>query len=305
MFMSKVFVTVPAPLPSFGPGLNTLGLGLALHAHIEMSSRLDDKVEITVKGEGHDSLPTNLHNPIMRAAMRVFQQKETAPSGLNIELENQIPLNVGLDTTAALWLGGMVAANNLMGNSLDRDALVDMALEAGLLPESVITTLLGGLNICMRDAEGKLMYNSLEPPPLRVALVSPVLPDYKAQTRGLMPQMVGLRDAVFNMSRLSFLVDALLDADYELLEKTIQDRLYQADFAEHIPGYAEVVNVAKAQGAAAITLVARGPSLLVFAPYNHNIIANAMVEAFQDAGVEECRFWTVPLDGQGVMVSLS
>jgi homoserine kinase len=303
--MSKVSVTVPAPLPSLGPGLNTIGLGLALHVHVEMSARLDDKLEITATGEGQEALPLNLRNPVMRAATRVFQKKETAPAGLSVSIENHIPLDVGLDTIAAFWMGGMVAANNLTGNSLDRDALIQLGLEAGLIPEAIVTTLLGGLNVCMREADGNIIYNSLEPPPLRVALVAPFLPDYKEKTRSALPQMVALRDAVFNMNRLSFLMDALLDADYELLEKTLQDRLYQEAFTTHIPGYEDVIHVAKSQGAAAVTLVGRGPALLVFASYNHNIIANAMVEAFQDAGVDECRFWTVPLDGQGVMISLS
>ncbi len=298
-------MTVPAPLPSFGPGLNTLGLGLSLHTHIEMSPRQDDKLEITVTGEGSESLPAGLRNPVMRAAMRVFQKKETAPFGLNVSIENQIPMDVGLDATAALWLGGMVAANNLTGNNLDREGLIDLALEAGLLPESVITTLLGGLNICMREPDGRIRYNSLEPPPLRVVLLAPTLPDYKDQTRGVMPQAVDIRDAVFNMSRLSFLMDALLDGDYDLLAKTLEDRLYQPAFMDYIPGYDTVVSVAKAQGAAAVTLMPKAPALLVFAPYNHTLIANAMIEAFQDVGVEHCRFWTVVLDGQGVMISLT
>lgn len=298
-------MTVPAPLPSFGPGLNTLGLGLALHAHIEMSLRPDDKVEITVTGEGQDSLPLNLRNPVLRAAMRVFQKKELAPAGLNIAIENHIPLDIGLDTTAAFWMGGMAAANNLTGNNLDRDTLIHLGLEAGLIPEAVVTTLLGGLNVCLREPDGNVIYNSLEPPPLRVALVAPVLPEYREKTKHALPQRAALQDAVFNMSRLSFLMDALLDADYDLLAKTLQDRLYQNAFAAHIPGYEEVVRVAREQGAAAVTLAGRGPGLLVFASYNQNIIANAMVEAFQDAGVENCRFWTVPLDGQGVMISLS
>jgi hypothetical protein len=45
--------------------------------------------------------------------------------------------------------------------------------------------------------------------------------------------------------------------------------------------------------------------MIAFASYNHNLIANAMVMAFQEAGVQDCRYWTLALDVQGVMISMS
>jgi hypothetical protein len=47
-----------------------------------------------------------------------------------------------------------------------------------------------------------------------------------------------------------------------------------------------------------------GPTLLAFAPYNHNLIGEAMQAAFLEAGVANCRFWTLGIDAQGVTVSV-
>lgn len=300
--MYKVQVNVPAALHHLGPGLNTLGLALSLHVHIEMTTRSDGELTITLLGEGKDSLPTNFRNPVLKAAARLFQLREAAPAGLNIVIENRIPLGVGLDAEAALLIGGLVAANNVIDGGFDQHDIINLAQEIGISHISALTAVLGGLNICLDD--GERFHKSLEPPPLKIVLVAPRLPDYAALTQNLMPQTVSLRDAAFNIGRSIFLIDALMAGDFDMLSSAIQDHLYQEAFIAQIPGYAQAVEAAKASGAAAVTLASTGPGVIAFAPYNHALIADAMSQAFQQAGVSECRTWTLGIDGQGVTVSV-
>lgn len=303
--MPKVSVTIPAAVSSLAPGLKTLGLAVSMHAHIELSTRRDDQLELNVRGEGREVLPTGVRHPVVRAATRIFQHKEIAPAGLTVLVENAIPLNIGLDTEAALLVGGMVAANNLTGGGLERDALIEMVLQMGAVPEAVVTSLLGGLNVCASEPEGGVLYNSLEPPPLRIALVVPDLPDYAEQTANVLPEQVSLADALYNLSRLPFVLQALLDADFDLLRRTLRDHLAEPAYRPFIPGYDQVMQAAQKAGAAAVTLAGQGPALIAFAPYNHSLIASAMVEAFQKAGVTSCRYWTLGLDAQGVTISVA
>ena len=303
--MHKVSVTIPAAVNSLAPGLKTLGLAVSLHAHIELTTRKDDQLEMTLRGEGREEIPQGLRHPVIRAATRIFQYKEIAPAGLTALVDNRIPLNIGLDVEAAMLVGGMVAANNLTGGGIERDELIEMVIQMGAVPEAVVTSLLGGLNVCALEADGSLLYNSIEPPPLRVALIAPDLPDYGEQTMNVLPEQVPLADAIFNLSRLPFVLQAIMDADFEMLHRTLHDRLALAAYTPFIPGYEDVIRAGHKAGAAAITLAGNGPALIVFAPYNHTLIATAMLEAFQQAGVPNCRYWTLGLDAQGVTISVA
>lgn len=302
--MYKVEVDVPAALTHIGPGLHTVGLALNLHVHIEMSVRYDGDLSIRVAGEGADRIPTDFTNPVLRAATRLFQTKEMAPPGLDIDITNHIPVDAGLDAKAALLMGGLVAANNMTNHVFGRSQLVALAREMGLQHVDALTAILGGLNVCITDEDGYLMHKSLVPPPLRIVVVVPVLPDYPAQTQNALPELVTLDDAVFNMGRLVFMLDALVAGDFSLLARAMQDRLYQNVYTQHIPGFAQAAAAAQAEGAAVVTLASHGPTTLAFAAYNHEAIAGAMVGAFEAAGVAECRTWTLGIDGQGVTVSV-
>ena len=302
--MYKVQVNVPAAITNLGPGLRTVGLALNLHMHIEMYIRQDGELEITVEGEDADLIPDDFKNPVLRAATRLFQKKEMAPAGISITIKNRIPFNVGMDAHAAMLIGGLVAANNLTGGDYERDDLIELATELGLEEVKALTTMLGGLNLVVGDDEGQSLHKSLEPPPLRMVVFVPKVPDFASKTNRALPESVSLDDAVFNMGRLVFMMDALMDGDFDLLGLTMQDRLYQARFTEHIPGYESAIAAAQENGAAAITLASMGPTLLAFAPYNHNLIGEAMERAFNEAGVDDCRFWTLGIDAQGVTVSV-
>jgi homoserine kinase len=299
----KVQVNVPAALTNLGPGLRTVGLALNLHMHIEMYIRQDGELDIKVEGEDAEAIPDDFQNPVLRAATRLFQKKEMAPAGLSITIKNRIPFNVGLDAEAAMLIGGLVAANNLTGGDYERDDLIDVAMELGLEKVKALTTMLGGLNIVVGDSES--LHKSLEPPPLKMVVFVPEVPDFASKTTNALPEHVSLDDAVFNMGRLVFMMDALMDGDFDLLATTMQDRLYQARFTEHIPGFDAAIIAAQENGAAAVTMASMGPTLLAFAPYNHNLIGEAMQAAFNEAGVQNCRFWTLGIDAQGVTVSVA
>lgn len=303
--MYKVQVNVPAVVSNLGPGLHTLGLALNIHVHIEMSIRQDGELFIHITGEDAESIPKDFHNPVLRAATRLFQQLEVAPAGLNISIHNNIPLGVGLDASAAMIMGGLVAANNLTDGAYKREQLIALAEELGLNQIDALTTLLGGLNVSGRGTRGEVLHKSLEPPPLRVVVVVPDVPDYAAKTREILPENVRLEDAITNMGRIVFLMDGLMAGNYDLIQKSSGDTLFQAAYTAHLPGYEDAVSAAFQEGAAAVTLASEGPAILVFARYNHVLIAEMMSQAFETAGVANCRTWTLGIDAQGVTVSVA
>jgi homoserine kinase len=218
---------------------------------------------------------------------------------LEIGLQNGIPLGAGLHLEAALTLGGIIAANNLVGGDLGRDDIIELAAQMGVPRVVALSALLGGLNLCLTTPDGAHLHQSLEPPPLRTIILVPQLNDYQPH----IPDPVAHEALLYNMARLPFLMQALLNGDWALLDTILPDPLYEPALSAPIPGYQAAKEAAR-QAGASLTIASNGPSFLIFAAYNHALVLEAVREALTNAGVQHSRHWTVSLDSQGVTVSL-
>jgi len=207
--MHKISVSVPAVCTNLGPGYDVLGLALNLRTTVEMALREDDRFAIQVRGEGEDRLPEDLYNPAMMAAIALFQRLERAPAGLSVMCASRIPLDAGLGARVALAVGGLMAANNLLGSPLSREDLIALAGRLSGRPEAVVAAMRGGLSVC--SASGDLLYRTLDIEPLLVVLAIPDLPLYPQRGRDDLPQVVPLGDAVHNIGRALLVVEALRD----------------------------------------------------------------------------------------------
>jgi len=300
--VQKVSVSVPAVCTHLGPGLDVLGLAINLRSTVEMALRDDDQFVIQVRGEGADRLPENLYNPAMMAAITLFQSLERAPAGLSVACACRIPLDVGLSARTALTVGGLVAANNLLGSPLHVDALIALAGQLTGQPEAIVAAMRGGLSVCSA-ARGDMLCRSLEIEPLHLVLAVPDLPHYAQRGRDDLPQVVPLDDAVHNIGRALLLVEALHEGDFVLLGRALSDRLHEPYRRDEIPGYEAAADAAHRAGAAGVALCGAGPALAAFAARDHAAIEQALADAFADAGVS-ARTQTVAVDTQGVVINV-
>lgn len=300
--MHKVSVSVPAVCTHLGPGYEVLGLALNLRTTVEMALRDDDRLTIQVRGEGEDRLPEDLYNPATMAAIALFQSLERAPAGLNVVCASRIPLDVGLGARVALTVGGLVAANNLLGSPLQREDLIALAGRLSGRPAAAIAAMRGGL--CATSAEpDDLLYRVIDIEPLHLVLA---LPDRSASTpesRSDLPQVVPLADAVHNIGRALLLVEALREGDFALLSRALSDRLHEPYRSDDIPGYAAAAEAARDAGASGVALCGAGPALIAFAARDHAAVERALAGAFEAAGVA-VQTHIVAVDTQGVVINV-
>ncbi|MBL8057973.1 MAG: homoserine kinase [Anaerolineales bacterium] len=300
--MKKATVTVPASTANLGPGFDCLALALSLRNTVELyeTSR---GLEIDVEGEGEDRVALDATNLIARSAEVVFEKAGRRPAGLRVHAVNGIPVGSGLGSSSAAIVGGLAAANALVDARLTRDDLLRLATEIEGHPDNVSAALFGGLTLASHSGD-ELLVKALPVPPLKVVIVLPDLRLSTAEARAALPAQVPLKDAVFNIGRALFTVQAFTQLDFELLRFAMADRLHQPYRKALIPGFDEAVVAARKAGAAAVALSGAGPALAAFAPDRHWDIANAMKAAFEAAGLAS-RTFVLPVDRQGVQVQVS
>ena len=280
----RVKVSVPATTANLGPGFDCLGLALGLHNTVELET-IGGGLRITVEGEGARLIPTDASNLVSSAVHALFQRVGQPAPALHIHLGNAIPVMSGLGSSSAAVVGGLVAANALLGEPLAVDDLLDLAIEIEGHPDNAAPSLLGGLVVVIAAARTPV-YRRIETPTLRVVVAVPAFRLPTVEARAALPEQVPLADAVFNLGRTALVVHSLSHADYDLLAAVMDDRLHQPYRTRLIPGLADVFRAARQAGAAGVALSGAGPSVVAFAPAEHEAIAQAMRLAFADHGLD-------------------
>ncbi|UJF36424.1 homoserine kinase [Paenibacillus hexagrammi] len=258
--MRKVRVKVPASTANLGPGFDSLGMALNLYAWIDMA--IAEKTSFHLIGDQMKGLPTDKSNLIYKVAQMVFEEAGVHHPELEIAMYSDIPLTRGLGSSASAIVGALAAANALVDNKLSNDQLFQIATRLEKHPDNVGASLFGGIVVAFWDGD-RAEYIRLEPDEHLEALVA--IPAFQLSTekaRGVMPQQVSMKDAVFNLSHSSLLVAALSTGNLDMIRHAMKDALHQPYRAPLIPGMSKILEEAVQHGALGAALSGAGPTIL-------------------------------------------
>ena len=259
-----VRVQVPATAGNLGPGFDALGIALGLADEIEVRAVASAKVEITVEGEGADSLPKDESHLVVRALREALDYVGASQVGLAIRATNRIPHGRGLGSSAAAAVAGICAARGLIAEPevLSNDVVLELATRFEGHPDNAAPAIYGGATIAWRDATGAHARSLTVAPEIETAVLIPRSTLPTKQARSVLPLNVPHTDAAFNAGRAALLVNALAGWPEDLLPAT-EDRLHQDYRADVMAAATAMLAHLRAQGLAAVVSGA-GPSVLVF-----------------------------------------
>ena len=293
-------VHIPATSANLGPGFDCLGLALDIwnHIRVEVSASFEPGLQFNASGEGTGLLNGSTDNLLTRSFLHLFEIcGQKVPPAVKIFTENSIPLSSGLGSSAAAIVGGLAAANALLGNPLTETKLLKVATALEGHPDNVAPALMGGLvaSVC-RGPE--IIARRFDLPPLTLVIVKPDVDLPTKVARSVLPESVSRGDAVFNIGRAVLVTEALRSGDLSLLAQVMEDKIHQPYRLRHIPGGEAAYLAAKSCGAAALS--GAGPSIVAFVePSAADKVRGLMMAAFGEAGVG-CRAFVTHPSQKGV-----
>ncbi|GIX46531.1 MAG: homoserine kinase [Candidatus Tectimicrobiota bacterium] len=295
----RVQVRVPATTANLGSGFDVLGLALQLYNTFTLTVTAEPGWR--VEGPPGLAVPRDDRNLFYHAARRLFSRLGVVPEGLRLALQVDIPLARGLGSSASAIVGGLLAANALLGQPLPAAALLALAVELEGHPDNVTPALVGGLTLAYRiDSEPR--YLSLPfPHELSLLLAIPELEVPTHQARAVLPAQVSRADAVFNCSRTALWVYALQNRRYDLLAVAMEDRLHQPYRTALVPALPEALAAGYRAGALGVALSGAGPTVVAITQGAEAAVAAALQEAFARHGLA-CQVRCVRADNQGATV---
>jgi homoserine kinase len=293
----SVHVRIPATSANLGPGFDALGLALALYN--EVTAQESASVTVSVQGEGAGRLPTNQHNVVVRGVEAAYEAAGRPFKGCALTCVNRVPAARGLGSSAAAWVGGLVAGNALMGEPLSREALLALAARAEGHPDNVAAALLGGLTVSCSLPDGRVTAVALPvPASIRWVVLVPSVTSATAEARAVLPDSVPRGDAVFNVQRVALLLAGLQTGRLDVFDAALDDRLHQPYRLRLFPWMPAVVDAARRAGALGCVLSGAGPSLLAAVGDEAEPVARAMETALRAAGIEgHARAFAVDTEG--------
>ena len=292
----RAHVRVPATSANLGPGFDALGLALALHN--DVIAEEGQGVTVRIEGEGADRLPRDGNNVVARGVRLAYETAGRPFKGCALTCVNRIPTARGLGSSAAAWVGGLLAGNALAGAPLSKETLLALAARAEGHPDNVAAAIFGGLTVSCVTSEGVIAVALPVPPSLVWVVLVPEVTSSTAEARALLPQSVPRVDAVFNVQRVALLLASLQTARPAPLATALDDRLHQPYRLKLFPWLPEVAAAAREAGALGCVLSGAGPSLLAVVAGDGSPVARAMETTLRKAGVSgSARALAVDADG--------
>ena len=292
----RITVFGPASLSNLGPGFDTLGLCLEGLGDV-VEAWLTDTPGVQVEiGEGTVAAPIPIDpakNTAARAAVVVLQQAG-AGRGLVLRIGKGIPLGSGVGGSAASAVAGAWAANVLLGQPFEKQALVRAVLSGEALAsgsehgDNVLPALFGGLVLTSPTDPAYHRHIAL-PRALPMAVVLPQIEILTSEARALLPDAVPFRHAIHNAADLAFMLDAFREGDWATVGRhMMNDRLVEPVRAGLVPCYDAVRQAAMEAGAYGCALTGSGPAMFALAetPAGAAHVLAAMQAACQTHGID-------------------
>lgn len=253
-------VNVPATSANMGPGFDCLGVALGLYNRIEVDRR---KEGLLIENLGKDAevLPVDETHMVYQSMKRVYDEVGEPLKGLHIRVFNEIPVSRGLGSSAACIVGGMMAANELLNQPLDREKILELSVEVEGHPDNVTPALLGGVVVSTKG-DGKTAYLQFPiSPKLEWTIAVPNVSLSTKEARLALPKVVPFENAVKNVGNASLLVASLLTEDFSVLNSALRDCLHQPYRSKLLPELDYIFTEAQKKQVNQLYLSGAGPTL--------------------------------------------
>jgi len=263
----KVSVQVPATIANLGCGFDCFGLALPVYnvVTIEETIMPGSGIEINILDTHADNIPTDKNNIVYKAIELLYNYIGQTPAELKINIKTGIPIARGMGSSASVIVGGLIAANELLGRPADLDVLLSIATEIEGHPDNITPAFLGGMTISSLEDTGSVTYKKLPWP--KDWKITICVPDFELATdisRSVLPENVPMKDAIFNLRRTSEFIHAVHTKDEELMKIAMSDKLHQPYRMKLVPGLSSIMdNLKHVDSVLGCVLAGAGPSIAV------------------------------------------
>ncbi|MGZ3952229.1 MAG: homoserine kinase [Flavisolibacter sp.] len=264
--MDLVKIKSPATVANLVCGFDVLGM--CLHEpYDEMEIKLIGERKIIIESADGYPLPTDPQHNTAGAPLIEMIKTIDEEIGFEVLIHKNIKPGSGLGSSAASASGVVVAANQLLGNRFNKNELVQFAMFGEKVAsgvkhaDNVAPGIFGGITLirCIFPLD----IVSITPPPLFVTVVHPQIEVKTSDARQILRKEVLLKDAIKQWGNIAGLVAGLIQGDYDLIGRSLEDVIIEPVRSILIPGFDSIKKQCKEAGVLGGGISGSGPSLFM------------------------------------------
>lgn len=278
---------LPASSANLGAAFDAAALAVALYLEIEAQPAAEFQVYAT----GRDAVACSQveRNLIIETYIAMLRGSGREIVPLRMRVHNEIPLGMGLGSSAAARLAGIAIAAKLGGLGWSGDRVLAESAKLEGHPDNVGACWIGGLVTARMSDDCQVQAIKIDAPvqwPILVAIPPKALSTEEA--RGFLPATYTRGDVVTNLQNSLLMLGAFAQGRGELLQHALGDRIHEPYREKACPLLPALRSLVGHHGILGCALSGAGPGVLMVMAEGINLsrAAAAIKGNLADKGLE-------------------
>ena len=293
---------VPATSANLGCAFDCAGLALKLYLKAFFAPAEGEQLALRYSGNTPERFPLDDSNLILHALRFAAAELDAPPPAGQVTVESDIPISVGLGSSAAAVVAGLLLGTRYAGHDGDPKEILRWAEEIEGHVDNAAAAYHGGLVFALCNNVDYIQTVRTDfPESIRLVLVSPAMtvPTYEA--RQVLPQMYERGDVLHTLQRTALLAATCFSGNFDLFPELFDDRLHHPYRQKLVPGIERCLRLRR-EGLLGVAISGSGSSVIGFVTRDEEEIGEALREIFAEEGTQaEVR--TTSADNHGAWVS--
>jgi homoserine kinase len=295
-------VTVPASSANLGCAFDCGGLALKLYLNATFIPSASQELTVQYSGKTPERVPLDDFNLVLRALRMATNYFDSPRPGGRVFIESEIPVGVGLGSSAAAVIAGLLLGSRYCNQELSPAQILHCAEELEGHVDNAAAAYYGGMVFALSNNHDQVLALKTNfPEQIKLIVVTPSIAVATHKARHVLPESYSRADVVHTLQRAALLAATCFSGKFELFPQLFDDRLHQPYRQELVPGIARSLHH-RQEGLLGVAISGSGSSVIAFAEKNQDLIAGELQEIFAQAGVGTQVLFTWA-DNQGAAVT--
>ena len=292
---------VPATSANLGCAFDCAGLALRLHLRALFIPNEASGLTVEYNGRAPEGFPLDSSNLVLKALCLACENLDKpVPSG-HVVVESEIPVGVGLGSSAAAVIAGLLLGAQYAGQDVAPEELLRWAEEIEGHIDNAAPAYHGGLVLALCSNVDRIVtLKASFPHGIRLVIVSPAIVVPTHEARKALPAVYERADVLHTLQRTALLAATCFSGRFELFPELFDDRLHHPYRRKLVPGIEDCLRLRR-PGLLGVAISGSGSSVIAFVESGEMEIAQELQKIFSEAGVaSEVRFTQADNDGAWV-----
>ncbi len=293
---------VPPTSANLGCAFDCGGLALKLPLKAMFIPAETSELTLEYTGKTPDRFPLDSSNLVLHALRFAAEQLGAPFPGGHVVVENEIPIGVGLGSSAASVIAGLLLGARYSGKDVNAEQLLRWAEEMEGHIDNAAAAYYGGLVFALcNNLDRVVTMKTAFPENIRLVVVIPSIAVPTHEARQALPQAYDRADVLHTLQRAALLAATCFSGRFDLFPELFDDKLHQPFRQKLVPGIERCLRLRR-DGLLGVAISGSGSSVIAFTTKDEVGTARALQKIFAEEGTQSEALFT-SADNNGACVT--